>query len=489
MNKDGIADKLAGRKEVACEKEMHAGDAVRQPNMLVILSDQLRRQALSCYGDPDARTPNIDRMASDGVRFSNACSTYPICVPFRFTLMTGEYAHTRLVPGIEWAMSPAERTMADEFNERGYDTVYVGKWHLDGGHGRMGSAKQCGMTPVRRSNQGRWAKWFGFELRNDPFDTCYFVDDDPTPHTIGKYQTDGLFDIGIDYLANKWDRSRNFCMCISVEPPHDPFIAPPHLQKAWEAREIKLPANFDAKDEQTREKLILDRKRYYAMVENLDENVGRMMAFLEEQGLARNTVVVFISDHGELNGSHGLTEKQWPYEESIGIPLIVRDPACPGRNGTVIEDPTCTEDLFPTILGLAGIKPRNAVPGTDLTALVRGEISSLDRDGVLLEFVSEQRSGFDFYNEVWRGVRTKRFKYTVKGDKHGGKPWQFFDLEKDPCELDNLLNNTECRDEIARHHGLLHELIRQTEDPFVLLPAFGHYGINFWNRELLKNKR
>ena len=98
------------------KRESEQQDRVR-PNILMILSDQLRRHALSCYGDPDARTPHIDRLAQKGVRFAHSCSTYPICVPFRFTLMTGEYAHTRLIPGIEWAISPAERTLADEFNE------------------------------------------------------------------------------------------------------------------------------------------------------------------------------------------------------------------------------------------------------------------------------------------------------------------------------------------------------------------------------------
>ena len=231
-----------------------------RPNILIILSDQLRRQALGCYGDRDARTPNIDRLAGEGVRFRNSCSTYPICVPFRFTFMTGEYAHTRLVPGIEWAMSPAERTMADEFNEAGYETVWIGKWHLDGGHGRMGSARQCGLTPVRPTHQGRWQRWFGFELRNDPFDTYYFIDDDPRrTRSTGIRPTavrpgDGLLS------GEGRDGSKPFCMCISVEPPHDPFVALDELQRAWEAREIELPGNFAAKSDEQREKFILDRK-------------------------------------------------------------------------------------------------------------------------------------------------------------------------------------------------------------------------------------
>jgi arylsulfatase A-like enzyme len=454
-----------------------------QPNILIVLSDQLRRHALSCYGDRNARTPHIDRLAENGVRFANACSTYPICVPFRSTLMTGQYAHTRLIPGIEWAMSPAERTLADECNEAGYDTVYIGKWHLDGGHGRMGSARQCGLTPVRRENQGRWKRWFGFELRNDPFDTYYFIDGDPTPHRIEKYQTDGLFDIGIDYLSTKRDRSKSFCMCISVEPPHAPFVAPDTLQRAWEEREIELPPNFHAKDQDQRDAFILDRKRYYAMVENLDENVGRLVACLEDEGLAENTIIMFVSDHGELNGSHGLTAKQWPYEESVGIPLIVCDPGNPERHGSVVEDPTCSEDLFPTILGLAGLTSANPSPGIDLSPLIRGDIRKLDREGVLLEFVAEHRENQAFHDETWRGIRSRRFKYTVKGDKFGGSPWQFFDLQKDPYELNNLIEDQTCMDRIAHHHGLLYTALSETADPFVLLPAFGHGGYNLWFEE------
>ena len=344
----------------------------------------------------------------------------------------------------------------------------------------MGSAKQCGMTPVRRSHRGRWRHWLGFELRNDPFDTHYFVDDDPTPRPIDGYQTDGLFDLGINYLAEEWEREKApFCLCISVEPPHDPFVAPEALQQAWEGRQIHLPDNFAADSQEQRDTFILNRKRYYAMVENLDDNVGRMRAFLEEEGLAENTVVVFVSDHGEMGGSHGLRGKQWPYEESVGIALIVRDPRGDGR-GTVIEDPTCTEDLFPTILGLGGLTPRNRLPGVDLSALIGGDKAKLEREGVLLQFVAEHRKGAIFHEDVWRGVRTRCCKYTVKGDKFGGKPWQFYNLEEDPEELVNLLGEPGCVAEIARHHRLLCDRLRETDDPFVLLPAFGSKGVNMW---------
>jgi arylsulfatase A-like enzyme len=451
-----------------------------RPNILIVLSDQLRRHALSCYGDPDARTPHTAQLAADGVACDQACSTYPICVPFRFTMMTGEYAHTRLVPGIEWRMSPAERTLADEFNDAGYETVYIGKWHLDGGHGRMGSAVQTNRCPVKRAYQGRWQKWYGFELRNEPFDTCYFEDDDPTPHRIDGYQTDGLFDLGMNYLRDGRDAARPFCMVISVEPPHDPFAAPEELQNAWEQRDITLPPNFEAEDDNHRNQLIRDRQRYNAMVENLDANVGRLRSFLAEHDLADDTVLVFLSDHGELAGAHGLRAKQWPYEESVGIPLIVYDPRHSDRAGTRLSAPTCSEDLFPTFLGLAGLTPQNDLPGANLAPLIHGESDQLDREGVLLEFVAELRERPPFYNAVWRGFRSERFKYTVKGDKFGAEPWQFFDLKNDPYEMRNLIEDPAWADEIGRHHELLRARLEETLDPFVLRPAWSREGYNVW---------
>ena len=453
------------------------------PNLLVLLSDQLRRQALSIYGDPDARTPHTTQLAADGVRFDCASSTYPICVPFRFTLMTGHYAHSRLIPGIEWRMAPTERTLADEFNEAGYETIYIGKWHLDGGHGRLGSAEQVNRQRVQRQNQGRWEKWMGFELRNDPFDTWYFEDDDPAPRPLAGYQTDGLCDLGMDYLRQRRARGeeRPFCMVVSVEPPHNPFVAPPDLQSAWEARDIALPPNLQADDPEQRDRLMLDRQRYNAMVEDLDLNVGRLRAFLDSQDLSRNTVIVFMADHGELGGAHGLSGKQWPYEESVGIPLVVCDPRCPSRAGTCLADPVATEDFYPTLLGLCGLPSRDDLHGQDLTPLLRGDTARLAREGVLLEFVAELRRGMPFYEGGWRAFRTRHHKYTVRGDNMGARPWQFFDLSSDPWEQSNRLDDPACSGEVARLHHLLCDRLVETDDHFCVLPAHGCDGVNDWS--------
>ena len=451
-----------------------------QPNILIILSDQLRRNALGLYGNSDIATPNCDFLGSKGVVFKNACSSYPVCVPFRFTLMTGHYAHSRAVPAIEYRMSPSERTLADEFNDAGYETVYIGKWHLYGSLARkpLNSLEIISRTPVPALYRGRWQKWYGFDFCNNHSETLYFVDDEVTPRRLDTYQTDGLFDVAIEHLTERTDSEQPFIMVISVEAPHPPYQAPDELTRKWMARNIQLPPNFDTPDETTRFHRIKQRKIYNAMVENLDYNIGRMNLFLEERGLAENTVKIVLADHGEMGGSHGKIAKQHPFEESVGIPLIISDPRYSGARSNWIDDPVCTEDLFPTLLGLAGLSPKNAVPGQNLAPLIWGKQDRLGREGVLLEFVAEHRPQMPYHNQTWRGYRTRRYKYTVLGGASGGHPWQFFDLQQDPFEMVNLINAPLVASEVAQHHGLLRAALVDSQDHYLLAPAFGFESLN-----------
>jgi arylsulfatase A-like enzyme len=449
----------------------------RQPNILVILSDQLRRAALACYGDPNVSTPHIDGLASEGVRFANACVTYPVCVPSRFTLMTGEYAHTRLVPAIGWRMSPAERTIAHDLGAVGYQTAYFGKWHLFGAHPRGGPvlAKKRGLTPIPRPYRGGFEYWRGFEFRNSPFDTYYFADDDPEPRKIDGYQTDGLFGLCERFVAEERDTARPFFAVLSVEPPHFPMEAPEEYLARWLEREVTERANVPSEpDPEQRAKRRDYLRRYYAMVENLDDNVGRLLALLEGRGLRENTVVLLIADHGDMLGSHGLTSKQQPYEESIGVPLIASWPAGGIGRGRVVADVTCSEDWFPTLRGLAGREALPDKPGRDLAPLMRGEVDRVAREGVLLELVMELRANAKFYDETWRAWRTERFKYTVKGGEAGATPWQLFDLSNDPYEERNLIDDPAHAEVAARLHGQLRATLAASHDDYSLEPAFGH---------------
>jgi arylsulfatase A-like enzyme len=458
---------------------------MNRPNIILVISDQLRRQALGAYGDPNAVTPTIDAMAARGTAFTQASSTYPVCVPMRFTLITGEYAHTRFIPAIEWRMSPAERTIADEFNEAGYATALFGKWHLYGnfGHYPGHTVVKASRTPVPRPFQGRFERFAGFDICNDPFDTYYTNEADPTLHKIDGYQTDGLFDLAIDYLSQP--RDRPFFAILSVEPPHPIFTAPPDYVRRWADRDIVLRDNVEL-DHDYRKRgphgrsIIDDLRTYYAMIENLDDNMARLNRALVDAGIADTTVVGLTADHGELLGSHGLLSKQRPWEESIGVPLIFSGGGAAAQR---IEDPTCTEDLFPTLLGLAGIVPRDPKPGLDLSPAIRGTTPVPERPGVLLEFVAELRPNIVYHAETWRGVRSHRYKYTVLGDAHGGKPWQFFDLEEDPDEMRNLVDDPDHADLVAEHHRILRGLLVDSYDHYVLAPAFGSPGLNEWDPE------
>ena len=447
-----------------------------RPNILVLMADQLRRDALGVYGDPNVSTPHIDALARRGVRFDQMCSSSPICVPFRFTFMTGHQAHTRQAAAIEWRMSPAERTLADAFGEAGYQTLYVGKWHLSGGHGGApwASRPMVNRTPIPRPYRGSWEVWRGFELRNDPFDTYYFADDDSEPHRLEGYQTDALTDLAMVTLQAR-DPERPFFCVLSVEPPHPPYVVKDADRERWQHRPMELPGNFRARDAAHEAQLLHERRMYYAAVENVDENVGRMLAFLDREGLAESTVVVFLADHGELGGSHGLREKQYPYEESVGIPFVVADPRRPSRAGSVVSAPSCSEDLYPTLLGLAGAPEMPGV-GLDLGALVDGRADSIERDGIVLEFSTELRPGMPFYGGGWRALRDGRYKYALIQDAGGVRPWFLFDLATDPGENRNLLNDEAHAEVASTMHRALVERLRATHDTAFLTHLEGAWA-------------
>ena len=446
----------------------------KQPNIVWVFADQMRGHAMSCAGDPNVRTPNLDRLAADGVRCVNACATYPVCVPFRFTLLTGEYAHSRWVPALDWRMSPCERTIAHDLDEAGYDTVYIGKWHLNGSI-PPGDAQGINRTPIQPGCRGGFREWHGFNLRNGFFDTCCFHGDDPTPVPLGKYQTDGLFDIGVDWLEQRVAEATDtpFFMVLSLEAPHPPHEAPEEFLERVRRRGITPRPNCSTSPPDDgpeyprgacmwKEHFMSRTVGYCAQVENLDANMGRLMDAVAGSALARNTVVFFFSDHGELLGSHGLISKQDPREESINIPFIVHGPCAGLLGGRLLHEPICTEDIFPTTLALAEVEPPTPKPGLDLLPYLQGGETTLPRRGVYLEFVEEHRPHALFYRTPWRGIRTRRYTYTVLK----GKPWQLFDLQEDPYQMENRIARPELVELRRELHAELKRLAVATQDSY-----------------------
>ncbi len=397
--------------------------------------------------------------------------------------MTGLYPHSRSIPGIEWRMSPAEQTIADLFNENGYQTAYFGKWHLYGGHGVLPgmTARKANLTPVPREFQGRWKYWRGFELANKPFETYCFADDDPTPICIEGYQTDGLTDLFCEFLDREGasHSRRPFAAVLSVEPPHPPLQAPKSFLRATMNRDITPYPGFciscqdpvpGHKYNVLPEDEIFTRMRmYYAMIENLDCNIGRLFDALRRNNMEDNTIIVFTADHGQMDGYHGFSssEKSHPYEQSVGVPLIVSHPDLPdGSRGSVLPQPVSTIDLAATLLGLADIESPVEWDGTDLSPLILGGRTGLNRGGVLLEFVHDLREWHPYFHHSWRAVRTETHKYTVIGDAYGSRPWQLFDLSNDPYELNNLLCRNSTEESAVHLHKYLREMLAEARDHF-----------------------
>ncbi|WP_306119092.1 MULTISPECIES: sulfatase-like hydrolase/transferase [unclassified Roseitalea] len=467
--------------------------ADERPDIVVVLTDQMRRDALGFYGDPNLRTPTLDAMAHEGIAFDCLSSTFPACVPFRFSLMTGQYAHTRMVPALGYRLSPAERTLGEAVRACGYHTAYVGKWHLHSLYGTVGgqTLAQANRTPIPPASRRGWDDWRGFELRNDYRDTWIFFDEETEPRPLPGYQTDALFDIARHWLDTPRDRPG--FLLLSVEAPHPPFSAPDEAIEAVRRRGPFRPApNVDidaisafppewdqmlaggktmasASGAERRAIFAANMQTYCAMIEVIDAQMARLLAEARER--SRPTVFVFLSDHGELGGSHGMLGKAEPFEESIGVPFIVHatDPALvpPGRRCGV---PLCTEDLFPTLVGLAGGAEPDA-PGLDLSGLIGGAAPEPDREGVLIEFVAEVRPARRYHDETWRGIRTRQAKYVVIGNASGTRPWMHFDLRADPYEQANLVGRPTRRAEMLELHERLTRLVAETGDDFPIRPV------------------
>ena len=472
---------------------------MNNPNIIFVLVDQMRRDALSCAGDMNVRTPNLDALANAGVCFTAASATFPACVPSRFSILTGHYAHTRNVPALGYRLSPSEHTLGEAMKSAGYNTAYVGKWHLYSAYGVSGglTLSQASRTPVPATHRRGFDVWRGFELRNDYYDSYVFHDNETTPRKLPGHQTDALFRIAEDCIRDR-DLSRPLFLTLSVEAPHPPFVATPeHLARRQALGPLHLRPNtdmhgigffppewyeadgpagaVDPADPASVERVFeANMLAYYAMIEQIDDNMGKLVRLLDVEGMRENTIIVFMSDHGELGGSHGQLGKAQPWEESVGIPLIVAGPGITACRTTGL--PVCTEDIFPTFVGLAGGAAPDGLPGIDLSGFLRGVCGEPDRDGVLLEFVTETRANRGYYDETWRGIRTRTHKYTVLGNRSGARPWQLFDLEADPYEQRNLLPEDGIESLAADLHGRLSALLDAAEDDYALAPAFGLPG-------------
>lgn len=441
-------------------------------NVIWIFGDQHRGQAMSCMGDPNVHTPNMDIMAATGVNFTGAVAGTPLCSPCRGAILTGRYPHHNGVPGHECQLPPKQRTIAHVLGENGYDTAYFGKWHLDGFH--EGEGVRAGKHLVPPERRGGFKNWTGYENNNSPWD-CWVhggEGDEAFHYRLPGFETDALTDLLIEYVRKKAEardqgEEQPFFAVLSVQPPHDPYVAPDRFMGRHRPADIKLRPNVPDVPR------VVDRARrelagYYALIENLDWNIGRIRQTLADYGLEFDTHLVFFSDHGDHHGSHGQFRKTSPYEESIRVPLIISgaQPYYEGfHNGFYSGVPVNHVDLAPTTLGLCGIEKPEWMEGTDYSSYrLAHRPKVVEPQSAFLQSV-EPTGHFNSVDLPWRGIVTRDgWKYVC----FEGVPWLMFNLNEDPYEQVNLAHNTLYRNERIRLNHLLSEWIERTGDTFKL---------------------
>jgi len=439
-----------------------------RPNILLILTDQWRRQALGCNGDPVIRTPHIDGLAAQGVNLQRCYTTDPVCTPARAALQTGRYPHQTGLITNNLYFREGELGVAACLADAGYATGYIGKWHL------CGSDRPGFVPPEHRVG---FEYFVGFNRGHAYHEPVYFTNEGELRQPGGfepTYQTD----LALDFVAAH--SHGPFFLMVSYGPPHMPYRPPEGFDRVTPEDLVWRP-NVP-QDERADPETIRDLCGYYGLGEAVDAEVGRLLEHLAASGGDDDTIVVFTSDHGDMHGCHGMHYKGKPQEESLGIPLIARGPGIPP--GATPNGLASTVDVPPALLSLGGVPIPESMSGRDISPLLRGEDLEIDsvycegrmnvRDAVGSDTPgsppeaptsstsrANPRGGGQYRD--WRAIVTPRYKLAV--DYTGEVVW-LTDLRDDPYELRNLANLPEASSVQEELLARLRERGLELGDPF-----------------------
>jgi arylsulfatase A-like enzyme len=350
--------------------------AHKQPNLVFMFPDQFRRQAIGYMNEDPVITPYLDRFASESMVLTDAVSSYPVCSPFRAMLFTGKYpisngVTTNCNSSKDVMLKQNERCLSDILYDSGYCLGYLGKWHLDKPHEpyvgrRRGRVGMPGggivwdeFVPAHRRHGFEF--WHAYNCRDQHLNPRYWTKDSKRTEPIyfNDWSTKHEVDVAIEFIKNPQNKYRPenkpFALFIAPNPPHTPFDQVPQkyvdMYQGKTYKDLLNRPNFDRNNPHPQAKAHV--KNYFAAVTGTDEQFGRILTALQEKGLEKNTIVVFTSDHGEMMGSHNRMHKSVAYEESIGIPFIIRWPGkIPARRDDLLLTPA---DIMPSLLGLMGL--------------------------------------------------------------------------------------------------------------------------------------
>ncbi len=436
----------------------------RRPNVLLIMADDHAPAAFSTYGSRLNRTPSLDRIAAEGLRLDRCFCTNAICTPARASVHTGKYSHVTGIKTLSDIIDQTqETTVGMLMHDAGYQTAFVGKWHL--GHG--GNSDPAGYD--------FWSVLPGQGKYLDPELT-----EMGETITESGYVTDILTDKAINWLSQR-DAQRPFFLVCAHKAPHDPFQPHPKHRDLYAKERIPEPATFHDSYENraaaagmaTEQVALMHLKNhlpdpvpaglsaeeqkvwnyqsfmrnYLRCVASIDENVGRLLDFLDESKLAEDTIVIYTSDHGFFLGDHGWYDKRFMYEESIRIPFLMRYPRAI-QAGTTSERIALNVDFAPTILDYAGMTVPQEMQGRSLRAVAEGRPHSDWRTSMYYRYWMHLAH---FNIPAHYGIRTERHKliyYYGEAlgsagaiDKSTAPEWELFDLENDPQEMFNVYHD------------------------------------------------
>jgi arylsulfatase A-like enzyme len=444
-------------------------------NVVFIIGDDHSTEVLGAYGNKIVKTPNLDKMAANGVLFSHAYVNSPVCSPSRQSMITGKYPHASGVSLLSTPFPENQISIADYLTPLGFKTAIIGKNHFnsDSNHGFGQKIQKKDYLDFIKTHPPRKApdtvqsrpQWKPFK---DP--SNIWLNADALPSTYYDEEDVGTFYAkkAIEFInSNQEDR---FCLWLGFEEPHSPFNFPIEFANKYKPEDMPLPSGSLEDDRwipevfkdltETEKKGIISS--YYTSVEYLDKNVGLVLDALEKAGLKENTLVVYVGDHGYLLNDHKRFEKHMMWEEAVKAPLIIQGGKAFGE-GKIESELTEFVDLFPTIVEALGEKPLKDIHGKSLVPLLTGKTDK-HREYVFSEFLPD--------NKVM--IRTNKWKYIFSTGKNdlgmgyatgfgaAGITHRLYDIEGDPKETTNLSNKTEYQQIMQDLQVLLLEIFENT---------------------------
>jgi len=426
-----------------------------KPNLVFIFADQWRAQATGYAGNKDVKTPHLDRLAKESINFSNAVSGCPVCSPYRASMLTGQYWLTHGIFYNDKPLNPDATTIGKVYRRAGYETGYIGKWHVDG-------YDRTAFIPKER-RQG-FDFWKVCECTHNYNNSLYYADTDVRQYWDG-YDAIAQTREAQKYIRRQANKSP-FVLFMSWGPPHAPYqTAPKKYREMFDLAGIRLHPNVPKSLKQkAREELA----GYYAHIAALDDCIGDVLDTLKECRIEENTIFVFTSDHGDMLRSHGHTKKQKPWDESVRIPFLLRYPAAHGKSGRTIDMPINTPDIMPTLLGLSGVAIPKSVEGSDFSGVIKGTRPPENDAALIMCPVPFHQWNYQRGGREYRGVRTRRYTYVrdIKG------PWLMYDNRQDPYQLKNLCNDPKFAEVRQGLEKILSRKLKETNDKFLPGPEY-----------------